>query len=61
MPGAYETYVTGVEGDMIVGNCFTGHYSRGFSYDGQNWTWIDKPDGGYTVVRGISGNKILVG
>lgn len=62
MPGATETWVSGISGNNIVGYYWdSSHDTHDFLYDGVNWTTIDEPSGWYTWLTGIYGSNIVGG
>ena len=59
-PGSSSTQINGGNGNEVWGNYQDGNgQSRGFLFDGTNYTTIQYPDSRYTTVYGVNGNKVL--
>lgn len=59
-PGATDTVITGIDGNILVGNYFENpRLSHGFIYDGRAWTSFDVTGSTEMKVTGIAGNNIV--
>jgi hypothetical protein len=59
MPNVSSVFITGIDGDNLVGNYGTTPNSNGFLYDGINWTTITKSESYGFKINGICGNNIV--
>jgi hypothetical protein len=59
-PFSQHTVVTGIDGNIIVGNYQVGNGEHGFVYDGATYTTLDHPLGtNVTELLGIYGDQIV--
>ena len=59
VPGASDTYATGIDGINIVGIFIDGSGTHGFSYDGSNYTTLDVPGASNTYALDIDDSNIV--
>ena len=54
-------YVTGIDGNKLVGNYWDPDSVkwRGFISEGNNWTFVDSPDGSPITVFGVDGDAVV--
>lgn len=59
MPGAEDTYATGISSTNIVGYYFNGTYNQGFFFNGTTYTTLNFSGASDFEAYGISGNNIV--